>query len=72
MPVGRVLLTTKPACPDSTEQPSRRSPDDAGNRMLASMATSVSFPRRRAYLLSQFFVQAATKNQITNFAEEPF
>lgn len=48
MPVGRVLLTTKQACPDSTETPSQRSPDDVGNRMLASIATSVSLSRRRA------------------------
>jgi hypothetical protein len=71
MPVGRVLLTTKQACPDLTETPSRRSPDDVGNRMLASMVTSASSSRRHAHLLFQFFVLATAKKQITNIAEEP-
>jgi hypothetical protein len=72
MPVGRVLLTTRQACPASTDTPSNRSPDEFGKRMIASMATSVSSPRRRAHLLFEFFVLAAAKNQITNIAEEPF
>jgi hypothetical protein len=70
MPVGCVLLTSILTRSASTERSSNRNPNKLGNRKLVSMATSVS-SLRRAYLLFQLFVLAATQGQITNIAEEP-